>query len=127
LEGGVEHAPESDGGTRGRISTALVGLHTRHHGKGPTAAKTWVVDDMLVCILQDPFTQAERTLIAEGQGDAVYQMRDRFQIAISGEVTRLIEEHARRKVIAHMHQINIDPDLSVDVFVLEPVATEAAT
>jgi hypothetical protein len=37
------------------------------------------------------------------------------------------EEHWRRKVIAHMHQINIDPDLSVDVFVLEPVATEAAT
>jgi hypothetical protein len=34
---------------------------------------------------------------------------------------------ARRNVIAHMHQINIDPDLSVDVFVLEPVATEAAT
>jgi uncharacterized protein YbcI len=123
----VRHVPKPDGGTRGRISTALVAFHTRHYGKGPTAAKTWMVDDMLVCILRDPFSQVERTLIAEGQGDAVYQMRDRFQLAMSDQSRGLIEEQTGRKVLAHMHQINIDPDLSVDIFVLEPAAVAEAT
>jgi uncharacterized protein YbcI len=123
----VGHAPKSDGGTRGRISAALVGLHTRHYGKGPTAAKTWMVDDTLVCILREPFTQVERTLIAEGQKDAVYQMRDRFQLAVSGEFKEMIQEQTGRKVIAYMHQINVDPDLSVDVFVLEPAAVVSAS
>ena len=123
----MEHVPKSDGGSRGKISTALVGLHTRHYGKGPTAAKTWMVDDTLVCILRDPFTQVELTLIGEGQEDAVYEMRDRFQQAMRGAFTRLIEEETGRNVIAYMHQVNIDPDLSVDVFVLEPAAVSNGT
>jgi uncharacterized protein YbcI len=115
-------APHVGGGTRARISNALVGLHTRHYGKGPTAAKTWLVDDTVVTILRDPFTRVELTLIAEGQNDAVHAMRDRFQSAMRDEFTGIVEEATGRKVIAYMSQINVDPDLSVEIFMLEPAS-----
>jgi uncharacterized protein YbcI len=119
----VDDAPHVGGGTRARISNALVGLHTRHYGKGPKAAKTWLVDDTVVCILRDPFTRVELTLIKEGQKDAVFTMRDRFQSAMRDEFTGVVEEATGRQVIAYMSQINVDPDLSVELFVLQPSAS----
>ena len=115
-------APNIGGGTRARISNALVALHTRHYGKGPTAAKTWMVDDTVVSILRDPFTQVELTLIADGQPEAVHQMRERFQAAMHDDFTGVVEDATGRRVVAYMNQINVDPDLSVEIFVLDPAS-----
>ena len=44
-----------------QISTGLVQLHSRYYGKGPTKAKTHLVDDTVVSILRGGFTRVERT------------------------------------------------------------------
>jgi uncharacterized protein YbcI len=103
------------------ISTGLVQLHSRYYGKGPTKAKTHLVDDTVVCILRGGFTTVERTLVDTGEVESVYQMRRSFQQAMEEEFTRVIEESTGRKVIAYMSSIHIDPDLAVELFVLEPV------
>jgi uncharacterized protein YbcI len=54
-----------------RISTGLVRLHSRYYGKGPTKAKTHLVNDTVICILRGGFTTVERTLIDQGNSDAV--------------------------------------------------------
>jgi uncharacterized protein YbcI len=104
-----------------QISTGLVQLHSRYYGKGPTKAKTHLVDDTVVCILRGGFTTVERTLVDTGEVESVYQMRRSFQQAMEEEFTRVIEESTGRKVIAYMSSIHIDPDLAVELFVLEPV------
>jgi uncharacterized protein YbcI len=104
-----------------QISTALVQLHSRYYGKGPTKAKTHMVDDTVVCILRGGFTTVERTLLDTGELDAVYQMRRSFQQAMEEEFRRIVEDATGRRVIAYMSSIHVDPDLAVELFVLEPV------
>jgi uncharacterized protein YbcI len=122
------------GETLAQISTHLVQLHRRYYGKGPTKAKTQILDDLVVCILIGGFTTVERTLLETGEVESVYQMRRSFKQAMEGEFRRIVEEATGRKVIAYMSSIHVDPDLTVELFVLEampeveelvPSATEA--
>jgi uncharacterized protein YbcI len=109
------------GETLAQISTGLVQLHSRFYGKGPTKAKTHLVDDTVVSILRGGFTRVERTLLDTGQVESVYQMRRSFQQAMEAEFSQVVEEATGRKVIAYMSSINVDPDLAVELFVLEPL------
>src|SRR4051794_11387361 len=103
-----------------QISTGLVQLHSRYYGKGPTKAKTHMVNDTVITILRGGFTTVERTLIDQGNVDAVYDMRRSFQMAMEEQFTAVVEGATGRKVIAYMSQIHHDPDLAVEIFVLEP-------
>jgi uncharacterized protein YbcI len=104
-----------------QISTGLVQLHSRYYGKGPTKAKTHMVDDTVVCILRGGFTTVERTMVETGQVESVYQMRRSFQQVMEEEFRRVIEEATGRRVIAYMSSIHVEPDLAVEIFVLESV------
>src|SRR5215207_698966 len=108
-----------------QISTGLVQLHSRYYGKGPTKAKTHMVDDTVVCILRGGFTTVERTLLDTGEVESVYQMRRSFQQAMEDEFRHIVEDSTGRKVIAYMSSIHVDPDLAVELFVLEPVEVPA--
>jgi uncharacterized protein YbcI len=108
-----------------QISTGLVQLHSRFYGKGPTKAKTHMVDDTVVCILRGGFTTVERTLLDTGEVESVYQMRRSFQQAMEEEFRRIVEDATGREVIAYMSSIHVDPDLAVELFVLEPAAVNA--
>src|SRR5215211_1504439 len=109
-----------------RISTGLVQLHSRYYGKGPTKAKTHMVNDTVICILRGGFTTVERTLIDQGKVDAVYEMRRSFQTVMEEQFTAIVEDVTGRRVIAYMSQIHQNPDLAVEIFVLEPLE-EGAT
>jgi uncharacterized protein YbcI len=104
-----------------RISTGLVQLHSRYYGMGPTKAKTHMVDGTVVCILRGGFTTVERTLLDSGEVEPVYQMRRSFQQAMEEEFRQIVEESTGRKVIAYMSTVHVNPDLAVELFVLEPV------
>jgi uncharacterized protein YbcI len=108
-----------------QISTGLVQLHSRYYGKGPTKAKTHWVNDTVVSILRGGFTTVERTLLETGEIESVYQMRRSFQAAMEEEFRRIVEEATGRKVIAYMSSIHVDPDLAVELFVLQPLPEDA--
>ena len=117
----VERVKEHEStGALADVSRELVKLHSEYYGKGPTRARAYMVDDTLVCLLEGGFTTVERTLIGEGEAAAVHDIRRSFQKAMEGEFTRVVESATQRKVIAYMSQIHHDPDLAVEVFVLEP-------
>jgi uncharacterized protein YbcI len=109
-----------------QISTGLVQLHSRYYGKGPTKAKTHMVNDTVISILRGGFTTVERTLIDQGNVDAVYDMRRSFQMVMEEQFTAVVEGATGRKVIAYMSQIHQDPDLAVEIFMLESASEDAA-
>ena len=80
-----------------------------------------MVNDTVVCILRGGFTTVERTLVDTGEVESVYRMRSSFQKAMEDEFRHVVEEATGRKVIAYMSSIHVDPDLAVELFVLEPV------
>jgi uncharacterized protein YbcI len=102
------------------ISNGLVHLHRRFYGKGPTKAKTYAVNDTIMCMLKGGFTTVERTLIDDGRSEDVERIRRSFQQSMKERFTGLVEGATGRTVIAYMSQVHTDPDMAVELFVLEP-------
>jgi uncharacterized protein YbcI len=102
------------------ISTGLVQLHRQYYGKGPTKAKTYMVDDTVICMLKGGFTTVERTLIDDGKTEEVHEIRRSFQRTMQEQFTGIVQEATGRIVIAYMSQVHTNPDLAVELFMLEP-------
>jgi uncharacterized protein YbcI len=101
------------------ISNAIVGIHSRHYGKGPTKAKTYLIDEMVVCVMQDVFTTVERTLIENGKGEMVRDVRTTFQYTMRHEFLDAIREITGRNARAFLSQIDWEADIAVEFFLLE--------
>jgi uncharacterized protein YbcI len=102
------------------ISRAMVGLFKDHVGRGPTLAKTYINENLVVCLLHDTMTKAEKTLTDEGKGDEVRQIRRSFQGLFRDQAIDTVEKLVGRKVIAILSDHAVDPDWAVEAFVLEP-------
>jgi uncharacterized protein YbcI len=109
------------------ITDGLVALHTRSYGKGPTAAKTYYMDDAVVTFLWEGFTKVEETLIASGRGETVALLRRSLQTAMEEEFTAIVEEATGRRVVAYLSQVHVDPNMAADIFLLEPRAPGSPT
>jgi len=118
-------APWYDGELAARTSTTVVRALARTTGRGPTKARTTLGDNGIFVVLQDSLTRGEQTLANAGEGDAVLELRRRWQRIMQADVRREIEELTGRKVIGFMSDNHIDPDLAVEVFVLEPLPPAA--
>jgi uncharacterized protein YbcI len=118
--------PRHDGQLAAAISNTVVKALARTTGRGPTKAKTTLGDNGVFVVLQDSLTVGEQSLTDAGQGQAVLDLRRRWQRVMEADVRREIEELTGRKVIGFMSDNHIDPDLAVEVFVLEPLAQPAS-
>jgi uncharacterized protein YbcI len=114
-----EMTTTSRGQLAAAISNAIVGIHSRHYGKGPTKAKTYLMDDSVVCVMQDVFTTVERTLIDAGRGDLVKEVRSTFQYSMQDEFRDVVCAITGRRPRAFMSQIDCDADMAIEFFLLE--------
>jgi uncharacterized protein YbcI len=117
-------APNRDPHTLGpllaEVTNAVVQLHSSHYGKGPTRSKSYLLDDVLVCVMQDVFTTVERTLIDAGEEDKVRETRLVFQDAMRDRFTEEIERILGRRVLGVTSQVLFEPEVAIEVFLLEP-------
>jgi uncharacterized protein YbcI len=102
------------------ICDAAVRLLREYTGRGPTKAKATINGDSVMVLLGDTLTRGERQLAVTGKADRVLQLRHDFQMVMRDDLIEAVEEALGRKVIAFMSQNHIDPDLAVEVFILEP-------
>jgi uncharacterized protein YbcI len=102
------------------ISDGLVGLLKEFYGHGPTRAKSYYQDDLVVCLLRGGFSRVEQTLLAGGRGQAVIQQRMEFQEVMRERFAGVIEEATGRRVIGFMSGNQQHPDLMCEVFILAP-------
>lgn len=107
------------------ISSQVVSLHKQFYGKGPVKAKAFLVDDTVLCVLEGGFTIVERTLIDEGREQTVHDMRRSFQAAMEKRFTAIVEEALGRTVRAYVSQVHTDPDVAIELFLLEPTGQSA--
>jgi uncharacterized protein YbcI len=106
------------GATMAAISRRIVGLLKEYYGKGPTKARTYQSGDLVVVVLAGGYTQAERTLIEQGRGKTVLDLRAEFQEVMGTRFKQVIQEELRRDVLAFMSAAHHDPDYNVEVFIL---------
>jgi uncharacterized protein YbcI len=111
--------PKSGGGNVVvEMSNAMVALHREYFGRGPSAAKSFVGEEMAVCVLSDIYTPVERTLIESGQAEHVRQTRGLHQKALKGHYKTTVEEILGRPVEAFMSVVHVEPDIAIEVFLL---------
>ena len=89
-------------------------------------AKTTLGDDGVFVVLEDTLTRGEHSLADAGEGQAVLDLRRRWQRVMEEEISLQVEELTGRKVIGFMSDNHIDPDLAVEVFVLQPLSAGPA-
>jgi len=112
--------PVIDGAVRSAISQAVVRIHAEHYGKGATQAKTYTWDNVIVTVLADVLTTAERTLVEVARGDAVRDVRTVFQHTMADTFRAAVEEVTGRRVRSFMSQVDPASGYGVEVFILEP-------
>ena len=108
------------GDVRTQISNGLVALLREYYGRGPERTRTYVSDDLVVCVLRGGFTRVEQTLLESGHGDDVIRQRMVFQDVMRDRFEAVVEQATGRKVIGFMSGNQQDPDMICEVFVLAP-------
>lgn len=111
----------ADGGsTRTALENAIVGLFKKHYGRGPAAAKAWLLDDEYVFMaLEEGLTRGEETLLAAGKEAEIRRFRLEYEATVAAEAMQLVSEITGRKVIDYHSQIVFHPVRSFEIFVLE--------
>jgi uncharacterized protein YbcI len=116
-------APQGERGKRASaVSNAIVGIHRQYYGRGASRARTVMGADYVICFMEDIYTPVERTLIDAGRFAAVQETRSAFQATMRERFSQAVEEIVGRKVIGFLSQVHVDPDLSVETFILEPAS-----
>ena len=113
-------AAHAGGATRTAISEGIVALLKDYYGVGPTQAKTYIDDDLVVCLLRGGFTRVERTLLEGGRTAAVIEQRMAFQEVMRPRFVAVVEGATGREVVGFMSGNQQDPDMLCEVFVLAP-------
>ena len=109
-----------------QINNGAVRVLRDYTGRGPTTARTVIDHNSVTILLADTLTPAERRLAESGRADHVKQTRHEFQELMRDDLVKLVEDTLDRKVIAFMSDNHINPDMGVEVFVLEPTTSEPA-
>jgi uncharacterized protein YbcI len=100
-----------------QLSREIVQLHARLYGRGPTKARSYMQSDYVVCVLEEVFTTAERTLIVAGSGDHVRDTRKKFQDAVKEEFIEVVERVTGRTVRVFLSQVDVETNLALEFFV----------
>jgi uncharacterized protein YbcI len=112
-----------DGHRRGRlcadITRAVVRLFSEQTGRGPTKARTTIDAELIVVLLHESMTHAERTLVQAGKHNEVLRIRRTFQETMRPSLVNAVEGLTDRAVVTFMSANAIDPDAAAEIFVMD--------
>ena len=111
--------PADQGRLAAAISTAVVHVFSEHTGRGPTRARTTLDAEMVVVLLHDGLTKAERTLVEAGRDAEVLHLRRTFQETMSTDLIAAVERLTSGNVQAFMSANHIEPDTAAEIFLMD--------
>ena len=121
---GTEHPHPAGGAQAVALSNAVVRLLREYTGRGPTRAYAHFDGDLIAVVLRDTLTKGERSLVRDGLSDLVLATRRAYQGTMRADLIAAVEEITGRTVSAFMSDNHIDPDLAVEMFVMERISEE---
>lgn len=114
---------EPEGLTGGELNAAVtrevVRIHTASLGRGPRKSFSFYNGNVIVSVLHEGLSRAERTLVDAGDAEAVRAMRKSLRMAISDELRESVEELTGREVVALLSDSHVDPDVAIEIFILD--------
>jgi uncharacterized protein YbcI len=89
------------------------------YGRGPTKAKSYLIDDLLFVVMRGGMTEAEQTLLDAGQADAVRAFRQHYENVMGERLIGTVEQLTERKVVTYQSQVLFDPHTIIEIFLFE--------
>jgi uncharacterized protein YbcI len=110
---------ERPGSLRMALSNAMVGLKKQYYGKGPSRARTYLMDEYVFIVMEGGLTRSEETLLAAGKSDLIRNYRLAFQETVTHTTTQAVAELTGREVLTYHSQILFEPTRVFEIFVLD--------
>lgn len=105
-------------GARATISQELVALFKEYLGRGPMRARTYIEDDVVVCLLENTMTKAERKLAGEDHAEKVRELRRMFHESFADRAAAIVERATGRRVRATLSDHDPHNDCAAEIFLL---------
>lgn len=100
------------------VGRSLAAFQTHWFGHAPGNVLTRIADDVVIVVLEETFSRAERVLICHGEGAAIQQTRRSFQGMMRSEFSRVVERATGRLVRAFVSDVDLDEGVAVELFLL---------
>jgi uncharacterized protein YbcI len=120
-----EHSAPA-GSLRQDISNTIVTLFKQRFGRGPTSCRTYLESDLVVLVMSGGYTAGEQTLFEAGRWHDVRRARLAWQDSMEARFVEAIERLTHRTVKAFMSANHQEPDITVELFVLNGNPAEAS-
>ena len=114
-----EPEQSADGELNAAVTSALVGIHHKYLGRGPETASTFHYGNVVVTLMQEVLTPAEKSLSRADRMDAVNHIRHLFQRTMEADFREAVERLTVRKVVAFISGNHINPDVAAELFILD--------
>ena len=112
------------GEARSEIASGFVRLHSKYYGRGPTKSKVFADGEVVVVVMEETFTPAERTLIGQGQAGGIQEIRRNFQMIMADQFKALVEQATGREVRSFTSETDLENDIAVEVFIMGDQRTD---
>lgn len=101
------------------ISGAILALYFTVYGHGHTTARTYINDNVVVCVLESILTDHERDRVVGGLRCEVIDARVAFQSDSEDEFSAAIKRLTPRNVVAFLSANQTWPGVACELFVLD--------
>jgi uncharacterized protein YbcI len=107
------------GELNGALTDELVSVQTGYLGHGPKAASTFHRANVVVTVMHDVLTKAEKVLAQSGRHGEVTEAHGLFRQAMEADFRAVVERLTGQKVLAFLGANHIDPDVAAAIFILD--------
>lgn len=107
------------GALNGALTDELVSVQTGYLGRGPTTAFTFHRGNVIVTMMHDVLTKAEKALAHAGSDDEVTAAHGLFREQMEADFRAVVERLTGQKVLALLGANHIEPDVATVIFVLD--------
>ena len=107
------------------ISDGIAAMHREHYGRGADRTRTLIHQDVVMTRLEGCLTTVEKRMISEGAFLQVRETRTMFQDWMRPRFTEIVEDATGHRVAAFFSQVSHDPDMALEVFLLEGAGSSA--
>ena len=107
------------GELNGALTDELVGVQTGYLGHGPKTAFTFYRGNVVVTLMHDVLTKAERILAQTGRHGEVTEAHGLFRQEMEADFRAVVERLTGQKVLVFLGANHIDPDVAAAIFILD--------
>jgi uncharacterized protein YbcI len=107
------------GELNGAVTEELVSVQAGYLGHGPKSALTFHRGNVVITMMHDVLTKAEKVLAQAGSDHEVTEAHGLFRQQMEAEFRTVVERLTGQKVLAVLGANHIDPDVAAVIFVLD--------